>query len=1248
MNYWVYDTECFKHDTLFVFKKLNEQEFRSFWITNENDKAEDLRNFIEDKTLIGYNNYYYDDALLWKATKGVHARALNKLSIKLIKGDRELSRKTGSIRSLDCLQEMSAIGISLKKFEANVGDSIEESSVPFDIDRALTDEEKEQTKFYCLHDVVETEKVFNLRKQSYFDVKEELLKMADLPEKAYRWTTGTIASYILLDDEQICQYEEPLLLRKLFDETVVQSNVIEMWKNALLSGNINKGERIETNLWDCSVVFGHGGLHGVSRCYEMHENVLHADVASMYPSIIAKCELLGDATEIYDQIRKDRIAIKKSDPVKADALKLILNKCYGLMGSETSKLFSPLARETVCVIGQLLISWICEELHKAGCTLLNINTDGVFFLAGDKDYEPIIAAFEETFDGFSFAVDKYDKFLQRDVNNYVALIDDKIETKGSSIGGFNADQFFSNNSQAIVKKAAVNKILFDKEIEETLSEEKNDPLLWQYVTETGKSFDRVIGSDQQEYQRTNRLFAVKEGICLQKEKEGRLHHYNNAPRSAIVHNGDVFTFNTDLLDLDFYREKAEQLVSDFTQKPVIPDRKKFPVATHAANESPSYSKHWKNQELTWKQFITPFKTPKRDTFTSEEYAALSGPERTKRKEIYGAFFAGVLSGPQKTKENVVSRSMITLDFDDNAEDLLEKARDLIKVKAVVHSTRSHTPEEPRYRIIVPLKRDVTPDEFVVLTEKFAAQFDISIDDCSKRITQMMFRPTVNKDQRKEYAYLEFDGPLLDPNDYLDGEQIANVCSSKRDDPRNGDGIVAEFCRAFSCEDILEMFPDKYEKIGNRWKPVDAKSVAGIALLDGGIWLYCHHSEDDLCTGHALNAFDVMRILKHYDFGQMSVKATLMLKNKDKEDEVVLEQKAKEHVSQKEKDDQKKDGDISMKGFVRGSSRKAKKIEWLIKGVLPANQLSIMGADGGTGKGFLCAAIVRDLLNGYSELWDKPAKKVRNVAILSAEDDLDTVLIPRYEAAGCDMDHVLFAEISAQDMYHLDDVNLKRLYRNQEIDLVVIDPIQAFIPPELKMSERNQMRQIIKPLLELGLETKTATLVVMHTNKTNSFGRQKLADSSDFFDQSRFVMMCGQVADSETFDRYLWVAKTNYGDRPETLIVNLKHTGIYDDPEVEDRVVYVKERNHKTARELELGQFEFQANVAQWKTIAKEIVDVLNAEEDKMMSADDLRGYLDCSKNVWNTAVNHLKGQQKIKKEIVNGKWYWRLLDSSNS
>ena len=49
---------------------------------------------------------------------------------------------------------------SLKELEAFMGHDIKESSVPFDIERPLTQAEIEETKRYCEHDVMECFEVF--------------------------------------------------------------------------------------------------------------------------------------------------------------------------------------------------------------------------------------------------------------------------------------------------------------------------------------------------------------------------------------------------------------------------------------------------------------------------------------------------------------------------------------------------------------------------------------------------------------------------------------------------------------------------------------------------------------------------------------------------------------------------------------------------------------------------------------------------------------------------------------------------------------------------------------------------------------------------------------------------------------------------------------------------------------------------------------------------------------------------------
>ena len=62
---------------------------------------------------------------------------------------------------------MANLDRGLKFFEESMGSDIRETQVPFDIDRPLTEQELEQTIFYCKHDVEETMKVFMQRKSDF-------------------------------------------------------------------------------------------------------------------------------------------------------------------------------------------------------------------------------------------------------------------------------------------------------------------------------------------------------------------------------------------------------------------------------------------------------------------------------------------------------------------------------------------------------------------------------------------------------------------------------------------------------------------------------------------------------------------------------------------------------------------------------------------------------------------------------------------------------------------------------------------------------------------------------------------------------------------------------------------------------------------------------------------------------------------------------------------------------------------------
>ena len=137
MKFIVYDFEVFKYDWLVVLKELEKEP-----VVIVND-PEALRKFYEEnKTnlFVGYNNKYYDDHILKGILSGLDPKLINDWII--------VDRKSGwifpgmkryYIASMDLMQDV--LALSLKEAEGNMGMSIEESSVDFNIDRKLTDDE---------------------------------------------------------------------------------------------------------------------------------------------------------------------------------------------------------------------------------------------------------------------------------------------------------------------------------------------------------------------------------------------------------------------------------------------------------------------------------------------------------------------------------------------------------------------------------------------------------------------------------------------------------------------------------------------------------------------------------------------------------------------------------------------------------------------------------------------------------------------------------------------------------------------------------------------------------------------------------------------------------------------------------------------------------------------------------------------------------------------------------------------------
>ena len=308
---------------------------------------------------------------------------------------------------------------------------------------------------------------------------------------------------------------------------------------------------------------------------------------------------------------------------------------------------------------------------------------------------------------------------------------------------------------------------------------------------------------------------------------------------------------------------------------------------HIAYGNSSRTKKWRNVTTTWDELIDKLRTPLRTAETVEDYKNMKKAERDAAKD-HGGFVAGQLKEGRRQVDKVLSRSMITLDGDKVTREFVDAFEKKMYYAAILYSTHSSTPKEPRVRVIVPLTRDVSPEEFIAVSRYLAKDLGIEMfDECSYRVNQLMYWPSAPSDG--EYIYCEVKEPWLDPDDILSEhpewrdptllptsprESVANSISNKKvQDPLTKDGIVGVFNRVyFPIQTAVDTFlTDVYEGFadGNRYHYIPSDSGAGVEIKGDGKFLYSHHASDPACM-KLCNAFDIVRIHK---FGGVDDKAS---------------------------------------------------------------------------------------------------------------------------------------------------------------------------------------------------------------------------------------------------------------------------------------------------------------------------------------------------------------------------------------
>lgn len=290
-------------------------------------------------------------------------------------------------------------------------------------------------------------------------------------------------------------------------------------------------------------------------------------------------------------------------------------------------------------------------------------------------------------------------------------------------------------------------------------------------------------------------------------------------------------------------------------------------------------KRWKNNEISWDDFCRRVSTTQTTTETVEEYRKMTKPQQDVVKDV-GGFVGGHLRGGRRKTGTVLCRSMLTLDMDHGTPDILDELALLNSHELCVYSTHKHTPEAPRLRLIFPLKRDVSEEEYPALARKVAQEIGMDLfDDTTYQPHRLMYWPSTSRNGK--YVYQVMDGDILDPDAYLgmydDWRDVSTWPVSSREseavekaakqqaDPLAKTGAVGAFCRTYPIREAIEKFlPDVYapSAMEGRYDYIPADSSAGVIIIDEK-FAYSFHATDPAC-GQLLNAFDAVRVHKFPD------------------------------------------------------------------------------------------------------------------------------------------------------------------------------------------------------------------------------------------------------------------------------------------------------------------------------------------------------------------------------------------------
>lgn len=567
-----YDFEVFKHDWMVVV--INPVTHDERVIINDADALTALYEGHKREIWVGYNNLHYDQFIFKGILCGFDPKAINDFII--AEGHKgwqysSLLRKVYMV-NYDVFHPRTDRG--LKTHEAYLGNDICETTVPFDIDRKLTEAEIAETVKYCRHDVEQTIEVFMQRK-SEFDARMDLLKMFDLPLVYLGKTDAQLTAIILGAERPARPRDDEFDIVPLPCLDLGPYDFIRSWY--LDPANQDYSATLDFDIAGCPHKCAWGGLHGAIVKYAGEGYFINVDVESYYPAEMIAHELLSrnvrDPSK-FKGIRDHRIELKHAKDPRQKALKLVINGTFGASKDKFNALYDPRQANMVCVNGQLmLIDLIHKLVRDVGAEIIQSNTDGVLirmpdgFDGGpDAFYDRVddVAYEWEHRTGMGLEFDEFTRVYQKDVNNYVLVAaDGSMKTKGAYVKKLGPLDY----DLAAVNKALVEFMVHGVPVEDTIAAD-DDLIDYQRVVKVSGKYKYGVHGHERLTDRCFRVFAsTRESdgmIGRVKAGKAKPEKFGNTSEHSFIDNGDVHGKKCPgYLDKSWYIQLAKTRLAQF-------------------------------------------------------------------------------------------------------------------------------------------------------------------------------------------------------------------------------------------------------------------------------------------------------------------------------------------------------------------------------------------------------------------------------------------------------------------------------------------------------------------------------------------------------------------------------------------------------------------------------------------------------------------------------------------------------------